>query len=184
MPSRYHDFSQGKWRFVIIDGNDLSLFAHPKGSKQHQISQQAFADFQKTLPKKKALHTYNGGLGSKQLIWLKGVLDDAQRQGQQSVLFSHFPIFPDNPHNLWNDHQIMTLLEQYPGVFAWFNGHNHLGNYGFKNGIHYLTFKAMVNDETNAFGFAHFYPNKIEIVGRGRQQSMLLPKGEKGLFIQ
>ncbi len=182
MPARYHDFSQGKWRFVIIDGNDLSLYAYPKSSELHKASEQAFANFQKTLPQQKELHTYNGALGSKQLTWLKGVLEDSKAQGQQVVLFSHFPIFPQNAHNLWNDHQIIQLLEQYSGVFAWFNGHNHTGNYGFKNGIHYLTFKAMVNNKTNAFGIANFYPDRIEILGQGRQKSMTLPQGKAATF--
>jgi len=179
MPARYHDFSQGNWRFVIIDGNDLSLYAYPKSSGQHLVSEQAFKAFQKTLPAEKELHTYNGALGSKQMTWLKAVLDDAQSLGQQVVLFSHFPIYPVNAHNLWNDAAVVKLLEQYTSVFAWFNGYNHAGNYGFKNGIHYVTFKAMVNTTQNAFATANFYPDKIEILGHGRQKSIILPRGKQ-----
>ncbi|WP_440873678.1 metallophosphoesterase [Thalassotalea sp. PLHSN55] len=176
MPARYHDFSQNNWRFIVIDGNDLSLYAYPKASEQHLASAQAFEDFQSTLATKKKLHTYNGALGKKQLAWLKTVLADAEKNNQQVVLFSHFPVYPANAHNLWNDSEIVTLLEQYPNVFAWFNGHNHGGNYGFKNGIHYVTFKAMVNTTKNAFSVANFYPDKIEILGFGRQQNMVLPR--------
>jgi len=179
MPARYYDFSQGNWRFVIIDGNDLSLYAYPKNSEQHLISEKTFQYFQKTSPPKKELHTYNGALGSKQMAWLKGVLDEAENQGQQVVLFSHFPVYPINAHNLWNDDVVVNLLEQYTSVFAWFNGHNHVGNYGFKNGIHYVTFKAMVNTTENAFAVANFYPEKIEILGHGRQQNMILPRGKQ-----
>lgn len=179
MPSRYYDFEQGNWRFVIIDGNDLSLYAYPKDSEQHRISEASFQSLKQTSPSYKELHTYNGALGNKQITWLEGVLDDANSKGQQVVLFSHFPIYLMNEHNLWNDAAVINLLEQYSGVFAWFNGHNHVGNYGFKNGIHYVTFKAMVNTKENAFSVADFYPDKIEIIGHGREKNMILPRGEK-----
>jgi len=32
MPSNYYDFSQDGWRYVILDGNDVSFHAYPKKS--------------------------------------------------------------------------------------------------------------------------------------------------------
>ena len=36
MPSKYYDFKIKNWRFICLDGNDLSFIAYPKGSEMYQ----------------------------------------------------------------------------------------------------------------------------------------------------
>ncbi|MCW8833837.1 MAG: metallophosphoesterase, partial [Colwellia sp.] len=63
MPARYYDVSKNNWRFVIIDGNDLSLYAYPKQSEKHLASKRAFQAYQEKSPADKELHSYNGAIG-------------------------------------------------------------------------------------------------------------------------
>ena len=50
------------------------------------------------------------------------------------------------------------------------NGHKHEGAYDFKNGVHYLTFKGMVNtSDSTSFATAHFYKDSVKIKGFGRE---------------
>lgn len=38
MPSKYYDFEEGGWRYVILDGNDVSFHAYAKGSAEVQAA--------------------------------------------------------------------------------------------------------------------------------------------------
>lgn len=79
--------------------------------------------------------TWNGGISNEQLTWLRGVLDKAAQTNEKVVVFSHMPVYPKNNHNVWNDDEVIKELEAAGNVVDYFNGHNHAGNYGVKNGI-------------------------------------------------
>ena len=87
------------------------------------------------------------------------------------MLFCHFPVHPANVHNLWNHSAITELLAKYPCVAAYLNGHNHAGNYGEKNGIHYLSLKGMVDTEKNSYSVMEVYADRLILKGFGRQKN-------------
>ena len=90
------------------------------------------------------------------------------------MIFCHFPVYPQNIHNLWNDEEIVRLLSQYSCVKAYINGHHHEGNYGKKNGIHYLTLKGMVDTEQNACATVRVYHDRLEVEGYGREANRIM----------
>lgn len=169
MPSKYYDFKEGGWRYVILDGNDVSFHAYAKGSAEVQAAADYYENNQIKSPK------WNGAIGAQQLVWLKTVLEKAQRDNEPVILFCHFPIYPENNHNLWNAKEVIALLECYPCVKAYINGHNHHGNYGMKAGIHYVTLKGMVDTETTSYAVIKVDDDNIDITGYGREQNRLLP---------
>ncbi len=58
---------------------------------------------------------------------------------------------------------------------AYFSGHNHEGDYSVKNGIHYVTFKGMVETrDTNAAALITLTEHRITIHGLGRETSRSL----------
>lgn len=105
-----------------MDGNDVSLYAHPKGSDLDLAAIAQYDSYTSKPPK------YNGAVGKDQFTWLRRELEEAREAKQRVVLFCHFPIFPKNSHNLWNDSEITKLLAEYSQIIAWINGHNHAGN--------------------------------------------------------
>lgn len=169
MPAKYYDFEVDGWRHIILDGNDVSFHAYPEGSKE---AQQAAAYYQQnkiTSPK------WNGAIGPEQLVWLRSVLQKAQQARENVLLFCHFPVYPRNSHNLWNDQQVLALLEEFSCVKAYMNGHNHHGGYAEKRGVHYLTFKGMVDTEKTSYAVVRLSDERIDVTGYGREKNRSLP---------
>jgi len=170
MPTRYYDFGLKGWRFIVLDGNDVSLIGRNPGSEEHAQAKAVHAE----LKQRKAVNamTWNGAIGAKQMAWLKSKLAAATAQRERVVCFCHYPVFPKNVHNLWNDNDVVALLSSHDCVAAYINGHNHAGNYGEKDGLHYLTMPGMVNTpDTNAYATATGNPGKLLIAGKGRAKS-------------
>lgn len=169
---RYYSFSIQGWRFIALDGNDLSTFAS-FGTKKKQEAKALLAQVE--AAGKENAKPWNGGLSSKQLKWLHKELRKAERKAEKVILFCHFPTHPINPHNLWNDTKVQEVLESYSCVRAYFNGHNHAGAYGEKAGIHYLTFKGMVDtEEQTSYSIVRIQKDRILIQGFGRQENQEL----------
>jgi predicted phosphodiesterase len=151
MPNQYYDFKYKNWRFVVLDTNDLSLYATENAQ------------------------TWNGGLSTDQLTWLRGVLTKSAKTNEKVVVFSHMPVYPENNHNVWNDDAVIKELEAAGNVVAYFNGHNHAGNYAVKNGIHYVNLKGMVETaDTNSYSIVEVYKDRLEIDGYGREIDRVL----------
>ena len=164
LKSRYYEFTHKGWRFIVLDGNDLSTYAYPKDDPRTK----AATAFHRRL--KVGTPTWNGGVGGKQLAWLKGRLAVAAKANEKVILFCHFPVHPENIHNLWNHEAVTSLLAEYSCVAAYLNGHNHAGNYGEKSGIHYLTIKGMVDTLKNSYGVVEVYEDRLVLKGFGRQE--------------
>lgn len=173
MPHQYYEFRRHGWRFVVLDTNDISLYANPAGSAKYEQAQAIYA----ALKASGAVNaqTWNGAVGDEQLAWLRGVLAGAQRRGERVIVLAHMPVYPKNVHNTWNDDALVETFESYGNtVAAYFNGHNHYGNYGQKNGIHYVNLHGMVELDTNAFSTVTVYPDRLEIDGYGREPDRVL----------
>ena len=168
LSSRYYDFEVKGWRFVVLDGNETSFHAYPAGSEQYKNAVRYYEEHNIESPK------WNGAIGEEQLKWLRGVLENATKKDEDVILFCHFPIYPDNPHNLWNATELIDLVEDYPGVKAYLNGHNHAGNYGSKERIHYVTIKGMVDTDETSYTVIRVNRDRIEIAGFGREENMVL----------
>lgn len=170
---KYYSFTRQGWKFIALDGNDISLYAQPMSDPAYQNAKAYFEKIQsKNLPQ--ALPV-NGAVGSDQLNWLNGQLSTACADNQKAVVFSHFPVYPQHRLNLWNAEELMQILESHSCTFAYVSGHNHEGNYAVKNGIHYLTLQGvLLTPDKNAFAIARVYQNKIDIQGFGREENRTL----------
>lgn len=168
MPADYYDFKIDNWRFVVLNGNDLSFYAYPEASPQYNLTAEYYEKHQIDSPK------WNGGIGDEQLKWLEKVLIQASRKKEKVALFCHFPVYPPNIHNLWNAAEIIALLERYPVVKAYINGHNHAGNYAQKSGIHYLTMQGMVDTEETSYAVISLAGDSLLVNGFGREESRVL----------
>ena len=172
LKNRYYDFTYNGWRFLALDGNDVSLHAYPKNDPRTE----AAAAFHRNL--KPGTPNWNGAVGKEQLKWIQDKLEEATKNDEKVILFCHFPIYPANVHNLWNAEVLTKLLAKYPCVIAYINGHNHKGNYGTRDKIHYLTLKGMVNTTENAYSIIEVHKDQLLLKGIGRQEDrkMVLPK--------
>ncbi|MGH3344659.1 MAG: metallophosphoesterase [Carbonactinosporaceae bacterium] len=172
MPNQYYDFSLTGWRFVVLDTNDISVYANPDGSPKDRQGETVREVLSWTGDVN--AHPWNGGVGSEQMTWLEGVLDDAELKDERVVVFAHMPVFPLNEHNAWNDDALLDLLEPHDSVVAYFNGHNHAGNFGEQDGIYHVSFQGMVNLTSNAYATVRVYPDRLQIDGYGREPDRTL----------
>ena len=168
LQNAYYDFSIKGVRIVVLNGNDIGMIANPKGSPNYGKAQEFVRDLK--ARKAKNAVTWNGALGGEQLTWLRDTLADASRGKEKALIFCHFPVFPKDVHDLWNDDLVLSILESHDCVAAYLNGHNHHGNYGVRKGIHYVTLQGMVETEsTTAYATLARTGPTWELKGHGRE---------------
>jgi 3',5'-cyclic AMP phosphodiesterase CpdA len=168
----YYSFTYETVRFIALNGNEISTYA-TTNKKVTEAAEQLILKL-KNEGEPNAID-WNGGVSEKQLAWLKNQLDEAALKNEKVIILCHFPVWPQNQHNLLNYGQVLSLLEKYDNVIAWFNGHNHAGNYGNFNLIHFVTLRGMVETEANtSYAEIEIYKNKIWIKGSGREKSQIL----------
>jgi manganese-dependent ADP-ribose/CDP-alcohol diphosphatase len=168
----YYSFVYNNFRFIFLNGNDLSTYATNNKSAIKEAN-----DYILKLKNDGEINgiDWNGGLSSKQFLWLTNQLNTAARNNEKVFIMCHFPVFPVNEHNLLNYRDLLTVLEGYSNIIAWFSGHNHAGNYGNLNMIHFITMRGMVETEkTNSYSLVEVYKSKIWIKGSGREKSQIL----------
>jgi 3',5'-cyclic AMP phosphodiesterase CpdA len=173
MPAAWHDFARGGFRFVVIDGNEISLFSTPEGQPRHTLAQQRL----ETLLAEGAINAkeWNGGISDEQFAWLEAVLESAWAVDEKVVVMGHYPLYPENEHNLWGAERLTDLFARSGNVIAYLNGHNHVGNLGRAGNTWYVNFKGMVDTEAeNTFAVIEIFADRIEIIGHGREESRTL----------
>ncbi len=168
LKSGYYDLEMGGWRFVVLDGNDISFHAHAAGSKGRREAERYYAKHAAGAPR------WNGAIGAEQLAWLRGVLQAATEMGERAIVLCHFPVFPANKHNLWNAAEVLAVLRDFPCVQAYLSGHNHAGGYGRSGGIHFLTLRGMVDTAATAYAVLEIREERIDVLGYGRETERTL----------
>ncbi len=168
--ARYRAFSRAGFRFVFLDTNDVSLYAHPAGSAPRAEAELRLAAAQ--AAKQPSAKTWNGAVGSTQLAWLDAECRAAAAARERVILFAHHPVFPENPHNAWNAPEVLALIDRHRHVVAWLNGHNHAGAFAVRDGVPFLTLRGMVETaDTTAYATAAVHADRIVLTGAGREPS-------------
>ncbi len=163
----YYTVRKKNWLFIVLDGTDISTYRSSDSSKIKFANQQMQYFAKQGRPQAKP---WNGAIGAAQLDWLENQLKKADKNKLKVVVLGHFPVLPKAALNLWNDEEVVALLEKYQCVKAYFNGHHHPGNYVEHQGIHYITFQGMVRSkEDTAYAIVTLNKKEITIKGVGRE---------------
>ena len=148
LSSPYYDWVVPGWRFVVLDGMDVSVKS-PPGSPEWREAR-AYLQRDPRLP------TYNGAIGTNQLQWLRAALTMARDNHQRVVVFCHHSLHPAASSVfdvLWNWEQVGRTLESASCVVAVFTGHAHRSGYSLQGGIHHVTLPAIVESTPGAEPF-------------------------------
>lgn len=173
MPSPYYDFSAHGIRFIVLDGNDVSVFAPPPGDPRRALAEERLARLKAEGAKQ--AHPWNGSLGDAQYAWLEARLALARAQGERVIVLNHYPIYPASYLCMWDAQRLLDLLTGQEHVVAYLCGHDHAGNHGEAGGIHFVTFAGMVDTpDTNAYAIVEIDGDRMEITGFGREPSRSL----------
>ncbi|MDV7140543.1 metallophosphoesterase [Maribacter sp. TH_r10] len=176
LKDRYYSIVKNKWRFIILDGNDLSVHGALTEAKKQQTDSLFQQLSSKELPN---LKPWNGGLGKEQLQWIEDELKLATQNKERVGFYCHFPVLGEtNDLNLWNYEQLLSIIDKYDCVKFYFNGHHHDGSYVQKDGVHYLNFKGMLDTrDSTSFARVAFHNDSLIVKGYGREP-------DRGLLIR
>lgn len=172
-----HDLSD-KWRLIVLDSVDISI--DHDDQKKRRLAQEYLekhAGSANALP-------HNGGLSLGQLEWLESTLQNTRRKGMWSIICAHIPIYLSADHgplpspiSMWDANTVANILARNSDVVkAYFCGHFHPGSYIFRDNIHYVTFKAMLDSQSKegSWAIAELYDDGILIDGHGDESSLHL----------
>lgn len=170
----YYSVIKGGVRFIFLNCSDIALHSAPADSPKGILAQQWFDDLK--AADNPAAKEYNGGLGFEQLKWLDDQLCKADRSGQVAIVMCHMLLLPIvGREALWNNVEVVHMLEAHPSVKAVFCGHRHPGSYEVRNGIHYVNFLGMVEGDQNRYAVVKITPGEnIVIDGFGDEPDRVL----------
>lgn len=167
----YQSFVVKDWRFVLIDGTETAPYRFAANDPRAKAAK----DRMKALAAAgvSSAQPHNGVISAEQLQWIEKELQSARAAKQRAILCGHFPVMPiKDAHNLWNADEVVAVIDRFPEVAAYLNGHNHHGNYAHAGHCHYVNFKGMVETASdNAFAVVSCYPDRITIEGFGPEPS-------------
>ena len=170
MPHEYYALTLPNWRFILLNTNEIATYANISGTwKEQELNSQL-----EKLKKEGKTNgqTYNGGISSCQLNWLKEQLLTAQNNHEKVIIFSHHPLYPASAYTALNDKEILDALSGYSCVKAVISGHHHTGGFGYYNHIPCITTEGMIETENiNAYGIIEIYEDKMIVDGTGRTKS-------------
>jgi hypothetical protein len=172
----YYAFQTNGWRFIVLDGMDVSAKS-PTNSPE-------WIEARKYLAADPKLPDWNGALGARQMQWLKDTLADVSKSGQKAVVFCHHPVVSSVTNLklvLWNSEAVLQVLESSGCVAAVLCGHDHKGDYALRNGIHHVTFPGIVEaaDGDNRCAVVEIFQDHLRILGIGSVPGRNLPIGFK-----
>lgn len=173
MPDYYYSYVRKGWRFIALNTSDYSFYANPL----HQHDIEVVEAYSKSVEDKPNHFEWNGAIGEEQQKWLKRELKLAEELDQKVILFAHIPLRPlDDIHGVWNNQEIIDIIEDSPNVVAYINGHNHYGDYVKKNGVHYITMNGMIgNPHRNSYAILEiFEDNSLNLKAFGVQAEIVL----------
>ncbi|HUU26297.1 MAG TPA: metallophosphoesterase [archaeon] len=168
----WYEFTRPGWRFIVLDGMDISVAGWPGESDN-------FRKAREYLEANSEAQSYNGAIGETQKAWLENCLKKASERGEKVIVLCHLPVLEAASRKsllLWNHAEILKIIESFPGVAAFFSGHDHEGGYAYQSGIHHVTLEGMVEapEGGNAYGVVEVYGNRLVIKGRGSLSSRTL----------
>eukprot|EP01031_Cornospumella_fuschlensis_P037617 gene37617-45695_t len=172
------------WRFISVDGYDVSLIASSSDCRAALAKQiislhnpndlsNSTGWFKGLTKENMRFVPYNGGISHSQLAWLNDTLYKSYQNKEKVIIFCHQPIFsPNKPSSLiWNAEETLDILHQYPGtVVMWLAGHDHGGQCAIDNrGIYHIVPPAPIECELEdlAFGTVEVYNDHLKLLWMG-----------------
>jgi len=169
----YLDFKFDRFTFIVLDGTDVSTFASLPGTLPYITANSRYEEL--IAEGSNNAYTWNGGIGSDQLEWVEKRLKKADRTGRKVILFCHWPLLPENGTQLWNNKEVLDLIDSHDCVIAWVSGHHHAGGYQKTRKIHHLTIKGLVEAQSDtSCGIIEVYSDKLMLNGYGDQDDRVM----------
>ena len=174
MPAAYYSFKKGNWRFVMLNTNEIAAYSNVTGTWKEQELNAMLKKIKENNGKN--AEEYNGGISSRQLQWLKELLQRSERTGENVLIFSHHPFGCAEGLTALNDKEVIALVARFKCVRALIAGHHHAGAFCEINSIPCIVAEGMVETaHQNSYGIVELYPDRLILKGYGRMTSRTVP---------
>ncbi|KAL2515229.1 Manganese-dependent ADP-ribose/CDP-alcohol diphosphatase [Forsythia ovata] len=189
----YYDFSPiPEYRFVVLDGYDISAIGWPKDHKKTlkalNFLRERNPNSDKNSPNglvglEIRFLMFNGAVGKEQIEWLDNVLQDATNSNQKVVVCCHLPLDPGASSKealLWNYDEVMDVIHRYNCVKVCLAGHDHKGGHSVDSHcVHHRVLEAALEcpPGTDAFGWVNLFDDRLLLSGTERIESQEMAKG-------
>lgn len=153
MQDRYYSFDCGEYKILCLDGNNN--------------------DINTPYPESEILWS-ECYLDTEQIEWIKKEVSESEKE---IIVFCHQLFIMDDiengdDHVLINRKEIVDFFEKSGKVKAVFCGHYHYGNFSEKNGIYYITFRAICTGDNQNHAVVTVEKDFIRVEGYGGQPSI------------
>ena len=166
----YYSFEKRGWRFIVLNTNEVASYSNIGGTSKEQELAIMLDNIRERNGKNGK--TWNGGISSRQMEWLKKLLQNADKNNEKVLIFSHHPLYPAEGYTALNDVEILETISLFSNVRGVISGHHHVGAYGVYKGIPFITIEGMVETEKeNAYAVVNIYEDKLVITGKSRAKS-------------
>ncbi|MBK0123811.1 metallophosphoesterase [Pantoea sp. S61] len=169
LPKSYYAFRLAGWRFIVYDGNDVSLYCNAQNGDDYYQAENLLAELK--AQRQPQAQPWNGAVGQQQLNWIEQQLIEAQQRGEKVGVFGHYPLAPHTSHILMNASVLVDLLYSYNIQFC-FSGHDHRGNAAYIGQTGFYTMKGMLDGPSEVpFAVVEVDDNGVRIHGFGGEIS-------------
>lgn len=162
-----------EWRLCVLDTTEVGVDGATSAHRAHARQWQS-----QNWRRPEGQH-WNSMPGDEQMEWLRGRILASRAEGKHMVVAGHHPVnvlAADASHVAWEHERLCSLFEENCDVVkAYFAGHWHCGGYVYANGVHHVTWVAVVEAWDNAFAVVDFYSDRISIKGHGAMFDAELP---------
>ena len=178
-------------KFISLDCFDISVLGHDPLHKNYlraaEILQQHHGchdtdvwdtDGHLVGPNKR-FQSSNGAISEDQLQWLETELQESDDKNEKVIVFGHVGLHPDSSDwitTVWNYEEVIACFNRHPSVVAYLSGHAHMSGYAYANGVHFVSFQAIIETppDTEAFATVTVFEDRIEIEGYGNEVTRVL----------
>ncbi|MBR2650377.1 MAG: metallophosphoesterase [Clostridia bacterium] len=176
MPAPMYDFSVGGYRFIVLNGFEISRFSRNEAEKE------AYWNFRKSNPDI-PVQEWPGLLRESTWQSLSALLGAAEQNGEQVIIFCHVPTLPaacfrepweaEPPAVLVEHDKMVRLLGKYKNVRAYIAGHYHPGGLAVFDGVVHKTVRSLCDFSVPTYVIVTVDGEKIKFSGYGAETSFI-----------
>ena len=190
--SLYYKFSPSPGlKFISLDCFDISVLGHDPSHHKYKSAEQILFQYHGCLDAEiwdtddhligpnKRFQSSNGAISDEQLQWLETELKESDDKQEKVIVFGHVGLHPDSSDwntTMWNYEEVIACFNRHPSVVAYLSGHAHNSGYANANGVHFVSFQAIIETppQTEAFATIAVFVDRIEIEGHGTEMTRVL----------
>ncbi len=140
IPAPFYDFKIKNFRLIVLNAFERSRYSY-----ENKDDMDFYWNYVETHKWRK-MQEWPGFMTDASFNKLKNILDNAKKDGENVIMFSHVPVLGeacDQYSFILDFSRLLNLMDKYDNIRAYFAGHMHSGGFAFRNGVLHKTMEAL-----------------------------------------